>query len=336
MAQHIPAPSENPNEELSIMVGRDEKRLGSLEAETELAEDTIVERVGAEHKIEELLREGFVPVFPLGDPSQIDHVIDHGLAPGRSLVEGIKELRGTIGRMPPVVDKYMWVVVVDPEAAKLLDPRFTGAKDHGFTGSVGIKKEISKDSVMIIDPKTLEVLHAPRHLMQKLEQMQLKIAGKAKSLGSAEAGEEVENKGITDLHAARKEMQSLLKGGYLPVLPFEASHLDSVMERGIDSQESNVVSNNGWRGTLGRPPVTYLKKCYWAVIVDEKEFSALDPFNGSPSTVSITRDVPAESIVIIDPETGKILHSPEGVKAEVVKSIGGVVGSTREKLKKVA
>lgn len=336
MSQHVLKPSENPEGAVTFMVGKEEKLLGSREAETELEEDSLAEHKPAKEKIDELVAQGYLPVFPLNNVDEIDHVLEHGLAPNRSLVENLKDLRGTIGRVPTLAEKYYLVLVVDEKAAKVVIPRFTRPKDHAFVGGISLSKEVSNESIMVIDPRTFEIVYAPERFKQKFQELQLKIAGKNKSLGSVEEGESVKEKQIDTPDAARDEMKSLLHRGFLPVFPFPAEMLGAVKKHGLDLSESNVVSEQGWRGSLGRNPVKYANDSYWAVVVDEKSFASLEPFEKNPATVALTKSVPKEAVVVIDPETNRIVHAPENAKVEMVKNVASVVGATREQMKKVA
>ncbi len=263
-------------------------------------------------------------------------MLEHGLAPNRSLVENLKDLRGTIGRVPSLAEKYYLVLIVDENAAKAVIPRFTRPKDHAFVGGISLSKEVSNESIMVIDPQTFEIVYAPERFKQKFQELQLKVSGKARSLGSVEEGESVKEKQIDTPDTARDEMKSLLKRGFLPVFPFPADMLGSVKKHGLDLSESNVVSEHGWRGSLGRNPVKYANDSYWAVLVDEKSFSSLELFENNPATVALTGNVPKEAVVIIDPETNRIVYAPEGAKVEMVKNVAAIVGSTRGQMKRVA
>ncbi len=336
MTQRALKPSETPEGAVTFMVGKEEKLLGSQEAETELEEDALVDHKPAKEKVDELVAQGYLPVFPLNNVDEIDHVLEHGLAPNRSLVEGLKDLRGTIGRVPSLAEKYYLVLVVDDKAAKAVIPRFTRPKDHAFVGGISLSKEVSNESIMVIDPRTFEIVYAPERFKQKFQELQLKVSGKTRSLGSVEEGESVKEKQIDTPDAARDEMKSLLQRGYLPVFPFPAEMLRDVKKRGLDLSQSNVVSEHGWRGSLGRNPVKYANDSYWAVVVDEKSLASLEPFEKNPATVALTKNVPKEAVVIIDPETNRIVHAPEGANVEMVKNVASVVGATREQMRRVA
>ena len=159
MANH--APAESPTVPITVMVGNEAKFLGSLAMERELEEDSIVKEEAAEEKIEELVEEGYLAVFPLSKSSSISAVVDHGLDPKRSLISGTEDLRGSIGKLPVHKDEYYWVLLINKEDHKKVDPRFTRKGDKAFIGTVGLSAPISKDNIIIVDPLTLIIHHAP-------------------------------------------------------------------------------------------------------------------------------------------------------------------------------
>lgn len=338
MAQHAFTfkPPEVPESAVSFTVGKEEKLLGSHEVEEELEDEGLTDHKPAKEKIDELVEQGYLPAFPFNKLEELDYLFEHGLDPNRSLVENLKDLRGTIGRIPTLAEKYYLVLIVDDKEAKAVIPRFTRPKDHAFVGGIGLSRPVSNEAIMVIDPQTFEIVYAPEKFKQQFQELQLKVSGKTRSLGSVEEGEAVKEKQIDTADAARDELKSLLKRGYLPVFPFPEEMLKDVKKHGLELSKSNVVSEHGWRGSLGRNPVKYANDSYWAVVVNEKAFSSLEPFENNPSTVALTGNVPKEAVVIIDPETNKIVHAPEGTKVEMVKNVAAVVGSTREQMKKVS
>lgn len=146
---------------ISIKINGVTKLLGSSDIQTELESDVIDTDTNAKAKIMDLIHEGYLPVFPTDKVESIDWISDEGIDPRKPLMQTLNEVIGTIGRLPSKGKSKFLVAVLHPEdIAKSLTPRFTGKKGK-FIGALSPLQKVSKENLIILDPDTFEILHAP-------------------------------------------------------------------------------------------------------------------------------------------------------------------------------
>ncbi|HLG25869.1 MAG TPA: hypothetical protein VI588_03740 [Candidatus Gracilibacteria bacterium] len=321
----------------SIRIGEESKLLGSPEAVEELIEGEFDTPLLAREELSKLVEEGYLPVFPMDRAEAIDALMDEGLTPKSKLMEKMDTVVGTIGRPHLRGKSRFLVVILEPEKiADKIAPRFTGKNGRTFVGAVSPLGPIGKEHIMILDPDTLEVLHAPEHV-REMQDMRIMIHGETRSLGSLLREKQLEAEQFTSDDAVNREFSDLIKHDYLPVFPLSADMLEEVKKDGLMLGKTNVSAAHAWRGTLGRTPG---KGDYLVVIVDrhlvEKALMPVKTRGGAfVGGVEAQESIPPRAIAIIDTKTQKLVSAPEGVEFEKGE-IRGVVESVREKVQKAA